>query len=525
MHFSPVKASLFLCILLAFATTLYARNFADSKLSVSGVGVLEYGSIPKSSDVSNDHRYSGTPLFWILGLMNVHADINENWTADVETGAMLYFPARSRLSDAYQVNRMSLVVLSKAVTSYSIGTFDNPFFAIDIGYFPVRTNPYVKNLGEYLLRGPVYPGYLFGGFEKVNDIKIAGVRTHARIDSLKLDLYAISETELKPFYDISLAAMSSYNMGGFAEVGAGVNYYHILPIEEELTKYPGRVLQSSGDDPSNDENVHLIFEPRYDNSGDTLRDSEGDALYDTTYLDHQGIKISGRLMFDPKKFMPETRFFKKEDLRIYSEAAILGVHGQKHYYDDISERIPVMVGFNMPSHPLISYGSLTLFNILDLISEQNDDMNIFGEKINPPSSVSAAILWPVTGITTFLVNKFFGIDMGLDVMAYEIEYYKSPYRGDYKYLNERMSAAPRPTSEYTVYSPEAGESISTFSPHRDDIKWSVYARKVIKNHFVVSGQIANDHFRTSGSGYFPTYDEANSAPVDWNWKLRLMVLL
>ena len=63
-----------------------------------------------------------------------------------------------------------------------------------------------------------------------------------------------------------------------------------------------------------------------------------------------------RVCFDFKKFF-NTNIFGDQDLKLYCEAAILGVKDYKLYYNNLVQRIPVMVGFNVPA-----------FKILDLIA-------------------------------------------------------------------------------------------------------------------------------------------------------------
>ena len=64
----------------------------------------------------------------------------------------------------------------------------------------------------------------------------------------------------------------------------------------------------------------------------------------------------GMASFDIKPVIPTT-IFGKEDLKIFVEAAVLGVQNYPFYYDDITKRIPVMFGFNFPT-----------FKILDVLS-------------------------------------------------------------------------------------------------------------------------------------------------------------
>jgi hypothetical protein len=496
-------------MLLLFIHAAWAANFSDVKLSFSGMSWLELGRIEASSDTMIN-KYSGSPLFHSLGFLEAHVDINESWRGDIGFGTMLFYPARSTPADAYQVNKLVFTFLTKFKLAYTWGDWEKPFLQANAGVFPVRTNPHATNLGEYLLKGPVYPGYLFSGFEEIHNNQICGLNLRSHIQELKLNLYYVSEIAMKPLFDFSLAGTAAYNFFDVFELGVGANLYHLVPVEEELTKKPGTVSAQFNDGPDNENNSYSYIEVRRDANGDTITDSLGFHEYDTTFLTHQGTKLMARFAFDIKELIPETRFFKPADLRLYGEAGIIGIANQAYFYEHISERIPVMLGFNIPSYPLISFGFLTLIEALDIAN-----VKIMDGKIDPPSSLGALIAWPVLGLGTWALERFLGIDASPDLVSLEVEWYNSPHRGDYEWLNERAAPAPKSLNNFTTSSGQ-----TTFSPHGDDYKWSIYMRKMVKNRFWISGGIANDHFRTQGSGYFPTYDEACSSPQDWYWKAR-----
>ena len=83
-----------------------------------------------------------------------------------------------------------------------------------------------------------------------------------------------------------------------------------------------------------------------------------------------GTKVMARVSFDPKGILPAglSKIFGKEDGKIYAEASILGLNSIKAYkksivngdttlviddsmnfYSNIKQRIPVMIGFNIPT--------------------------------------------------------------------------------------------------------------------------------------------------------------------------------
>jgi hypothetical protein len=94
---------------------------------------------------------------------------------------------------------------------------------------------------------------------------------------------------------------------------------------------------------------------------ETPRYTDEGYLYprETHYFTYKGIKLMGKAAFDPKPLLGETGIFGREDLRLYAEFGVLGLQDQPLFYTDITKRIPVMFGFNLPA-----------FKILDLLSLQ-----------------------------------------------------------------------------------------------------------------------------------------------------------
>src|SRR6185436_8600879 len=73
-----------------------------------------------------------------------------------------------------------------------------------------------QNLGLYLLRGPVYPGYVLSGFETKWVLPVAnmlGLQFHQELGSFSHDLLIQVETEFYPFYDVSPAYVASFKAG------------------------------------------------------------------------------------------------------------------------------------------------------------------------------------------------------------------------------------------------------------------------------------------------------------------------
>jgi hypothetical protein len=182
--------------------------------------------------------------------------------------------------------------------------------------------------------------------EGVFDIQVKG------FGSLRQDLVLFSERDLEPYYDFSLAWMGAYDIAGegIVTLGGGISLEHLLPVDEELTT-PEREYQNL-----------------YIENPDTPAD-DATVVGDSGYYTFWSTKVMGRLSFDPKRMWrdddaQDNGILGTEDLKLYAEGAALGL---KDYpanesqnnpgYEDIMERVPVMVGFNVPA-----------FRVLDVLS-------------------------------------------------------------------------------------------------------------------------------------------------------------
>jgi hypothetical protein len=255
------------------------------------------------------------------------------------------------------------------------------------------------------------------------------------------DLILMNEKDLPPTFDWSLAYIAKVKPVKGLEVGGGVNFYRLIPHSSDLQEFDN-----------------------YEPDADTLV-SDG---RDTVTYTHQGVKLMAMFSVDPKAWISFDKF-GPNDLKIYGEAAVLGVKDYGQYYDDIAERMPVMLGFNFPA-----------FGVLDLLS-------------------------------------------------LEVEWYRSPYRNDLGNIGNLNAVAdwtiqtrPSPPSPLPV------TGIPYAHSERDNWKWSLLLEKNLTDHVRFTGQVANDHYRprpiavgdivsTGGTA------EAFTTPNDWYYMLRLGV--
>jgi hypothetical protein len=162
---------------------------------------------------------------------------------------------------------------------------------------------------------------------------------------LKNDLLLTSEMAVGggkgnwPLGDYSLAYLAGYTYGKYFDIGTGICLNRLLPIDPSQTSLSSAIAL--------DKNGSPIIE-----NGDTL------------HLTMKAVKVMARFSFDPKQFLPAglLNLFGKEDGKLYSETAILGLknYGAYYNYDDITKRWPVMCGFNVPAFKMLDFLSLEM---------------------------------------------------------------------------------------------------------------------------------------------------------------------
>jgi hypothetical protein len=222
------------------------------------------------------------------------------------------------------------------------------------------------------------------------------------------------------------------------DVGAGIQLYRCFSANDAITS------------PHNTKNQYI-------ENGDTL------------YYTFAGTKLMGRISFDPKPLVG-LDIFGKEDLKLYAEAAILGVkdypapldttNGHSYGYDKLEEKIPVMFGFNVP-----------VFRVLDVLA-----------------------------------------------MGFEWYGMKYPNQVPDKQKTDGIPVALPPIPPQY---PLLGSNYSSLDYANDDWKWSVYAKKTLFGNFSITGQVARDHTRIQAYYLFDQdREDALTRSGQWMWTLK-----
>ena len=169
------------------------------------------------------------------------AVVNDRLLLSAGLGGIFQFrkPETVGLGFLYHQRKAYFVGPTKAEAVYSFGDPEQPWFKLGAGMFPYKYNPDAVNLGEYLFRAGAYPTYSFtGGYAIVDNAgaQLEGFKANFRVGDFRADLLLFTETNLAPLYDWSLGAVAGYSLGsGLLDVGAGVNFQHLLQVKPSRT--------------------------------------------------------------------------------------------------------------------------------------------------------------------------------------------------------------------------------------------------------------------------------------------------
>jgi hypothetical protein len=459
MPFSPTRIAV-ASLLLASAAP---RAEDAARLRLKASGWLQAGRVMHSSDTLNPlYDYGGNWNENYGAQFTVEADIDEHLQAALGLGGYQVNTPQGVVTAASQSGFVFVPYITEARFTWSGGGIEAPSFRFDAGFFPFQPAPVNRNLGGYLLRGPVYPGILFSEFEaKSLDTTVANVLgahvRHASGGAFTHDLIMRSEIEFPPVFDLSFIYLAALRVGKSLELGAGANFYRAVAMQPRATDLDKRDFQA--EDPRDGVSAG---EPPHPYLGNYAYIDP--ATGDTTLLSHRGIKLMARFAFDAKPLLGLDGW-KAMDLKVYAEAAVIGLKDYPGVYPDIRQRIPVMAGLGIPT---------------------------------------------------------FGL---LDECVLEAEYYRAPFRDDYRRIMTEASPIPMNNKKYEPQRTE-GKAGDVHHVRSDDFKWSLYLARTFGGSLKLSLQAANDHFRPlTHLNAEPTLVErlesAFTTPKDWYLMCRI----
>jgi len=422
------------------------------KLKISGWGYLTYGKIVSSFSETGakDMDLNGQLFSDFDAGLKAEVGLNDNVKGRFHIGIGTAFMMVDKTKPEIELKRRRFVpYLIDAAIEYT-KKFNNNIFFTEFGYLPIKYNKDVRNLGEYLFRSNSYPNVVVNGFELSDKEKIVGWHGMYQNDFtedswIRGDLFFHTEMSLYPLYNLSLSYMLSARLINLVELGAGVSHQHLIPLNKSQT--------TPGDD-----------REKYSRTTNEFRKvGYAGPNGDTIVYTFRGAKVMGRISLDPKALF-NAPIFGLEDLKIYSEIAVLGWKDYPYWFDNRLERMPLMVGFNVP---------------------------------------------------TFKI---------LDVLSIELQYWKYPWSNNSENIWKNGGPVPYMTNGSVGNFP-IFEEADTTRLHDDDLRWSIYASKKIKDRVRICLQFACDNMsRTVFGGpppSFSKYTEVMPRKQDWYWSSRV----
>jgi hypothetical protein len=500
------------------ATAQVVRDSIERKPLVIGTKI-ETGQIVQGSRVAGydpDDYY----LSQIGVSLTQEVVVNRRLNVKVGAGGVFYnsYPQVINSSGAgYGVKFGPGITQAQAL--YKFGDPDRSWGALRVGYFGYKYNPDAKNLGEYLFRAGAYPTFAVTGGWSIMDnaqAKVQGVEfSFNQLDgALKHSFLLYNERDFRPPGDFTPAYVGEYTKGPI-QIGAGVSFYHYFPIKNSVTSPKGMnnpvgknstvftfdnlpaintIDPLTGDSLHYAANEHIvagygdikgILAPAINPSWNSGQDADADSVianYAPSSVDNftfKAIKLMGRASFSIQKLMP-IAMLNPEDLKIYGEIDLLGVKNYPGVYDDRTERMPIMLGVNLPTFRLLNVLS---FEVEYFRNGNPDDMGSQQAKLTPAYAYNT-------------VTEGTGQDNGGGL-------YNAPNPGQQDYYSVLLK--------------------DDFNNHRDDWKWTLYAVKQVTTGVSVRAQVANDHFRAQDT-YFPGYWTGPSmlrTPKDWYYVVSI----
>ena len=373
--------------------------------------------------------------------------------------------------------------IGQAQLQVKLGSLQNPWGKLQAGLVPYKYNPDAKNLGEYLMRSTAYPNILVtGGWSIINSagILMQGLNFEAKTGPLTHNILMSIEWGLGPQHDITPAYLVDYKPVEAIDIGAGVAFAYLIPIRPSITTpdYAGLPTQAK--------------QRALGRYKDTVVTDINDTVGYKNYT-NQAVKLMARASFNLQAVL-KSDMLGSEDLKLYTEAAVLGVKNYPYYYTNIMRRIPVMVGFNFPT-----------FKFLDRLSLEL-------EFRNPEFLNSSRVSFEEDGLPLpYIPHTFNSYDTVLSV-------YKSPIRPAWD-----SSGRIRDPITDTIIKP-GGQMILQSELMKDrGFKWSVYAKRTIIPGITVYCQAASDHMRGI---HFRGYPLSNPLPDTWkDWYFLFRVEL
>jgi hypothetical protein len=457
------------------AALLWQGSPADAQVEFhpKQVGAsIDLGQIVSGYDRAAQKDWSDLTLTRTGVYLTTSATVDKKLDFYMTIGGLFWYPVNPGETTHERLVRFGPGV-GQAQVIYAFGDHDKPTATFQVGLFPVKYSD-ATNLGEYLYRSGTYPGSLVtGGWSYLNSASYLAQGARFVLPTLggKLthELTVFMERDYEPTSDFSPGYLVSYKPTKYLELGAGVVWAHALSMNPDRLS-PNKTHDDTlynGYSKITNRPMNVIGKPNMTAVDTATMNTPADQIGFYTF---KGWKTMGRASLDAGALLGWNPSYSG-DFKVYGEIALLGIEDQPYYYEDKTERMPMMAGVSIPT-----------FGLLDKLSFE---VEYFKSRF--PNTVGAPFYYALP----LPLNDNGGGQ--ISPYAYELDSY---------------AAADR-------------DSISD-SFKEDDWHWSVYASRKITEGVNVYAQIASDHQRhPTGPEVKPSLEPPTIKPSDWYYVVRV----
>jgi hypothetical protein len=479
-----------LTCMIATSTFISAANLDVDSVQSKPLAIsasMDFGQIIHGNSTNPPAAFKGQFLQRTGVWLTQEATVKERLAMTMGVGGMFWYALPEQKAQPRSLITRFGPGISKAFATYTFGEIEKPMARLQMGFFPYKSSPDAKNLGEYLLRSGTYPGALMTGgwnivssaFSSSASYMLQGIRLNVPLwdGRFQSDFLLPMERDLPPMYDLSPSYVASLRLTSGFEIGGGFCWNHGIPIKP------------SKESPHVDGNRIILSRKLNPDTTAVVKGSDAYYIYayDTAhYYTYQGIKISGRFSFDPKPLLGiESAGSSIPDWKIYAEAAVLGWKNYPYLYAKRTQRIPIMAGFNLPT-----------FGLLDVLSMEVQHYQ---------SDFENSIYEPYQNQTPIWTLEDDPGDAG---------------RASYK-----PGATPEEDALAIKKAYGAAQAMAKANRLRalsDDWKWTLYAKREVSRGLSLYAQAASDHLRPIDLDLKPFWiPVTNRNGKDWYYLIRL----
>lgn len=366
---SMVRVAAIACFLACFQTVMAGAmgvedTVAAGTFSIGAMGELETAEMlkarvitPGSGGLSKQWNHS-----WythLLGTIDFAARPVSSLTlrGSFEFREYMNMSALSSFDKAYYMGdfKQSEFYIREAQGVFSLLKNESMSIELALGLMPYKYNSEVRELGEFLFRSGTYPFYLQSDFDRPFS-RLTGLRASFRAGNdmfgWKIDWLALTQREIRPFYDISIAAVADLSLLRILNIGAGIDFANAFPMNDKYTT-PRNIMCDVLPYP------YIIYG----------RDS---TPIGSAYYTFKGTKLMARLTMDPIGMVREDKesivnvIAGRNGGKLYGEIAVIGLENYPRNnnnlvgYDIMNEKMPWMLGITVPMWKILDVCSFEI---------------------------------------------------------------------------------------------------------------------------------------------------------------------